>query len=181
MQPRLASINSYITRDVLQEHLDGPRGAALPDAIKDADRLSAAVSGVVHRAAEDVSCLVHGDAHAGNVFETADGSLGLIDWQIVQRSSWALDVAYHVGAVLDVDVREKNEQQLLAHYLDRLAHHGVAPPSWDDAWLNYRICLIYGYYLWAVTRLVDPPIINEFVTRLGSAVAYHASLDLLGA
>ena len=114
------------------------------------------------------------------IYETADGLPGLVDWQVIQRSSCALDVGYHIGAVLDVQLRGSAERELLAHYLDCLAKYGVEAPSWDDAWLNYRIALVYGYYMWAVARLVDPSIVTEFVTRLGTAVADHGTFELLG-
>ncbi|WP_261566569.1 ecdysteroid 22-kinase family protein [Frankia gtarii] len=180
LRPKLTSITSYITPEVLQEHLDGSRAEGLPDAVRRADRLNRAVLRVVERSANDVACLVHGDAHAGNLYETPDGLPGLVDWQVIQRSSWALDVSYHIGAVLDPELRAVAERDLLAHYLDRLAAYGVKPPSWDEAWFNYRTALVYGYYMWAVSRLVDPPVITEFVTRLGTAVAQHGTLDLLG-
>jgi hypothetical protein len=179
LRPRLTGITSYITEEVLQEHLDGPRADLVPDEIRSAARVNAAVLGAVQLAADDVSCLVHGDAHAGNLFATADGQPGLVDWQVIQRTSWALDVAYHVGAVLEVEVRERAERDLLAHYLERLAAYGVDAPSWDDAWFRYRCDLVYGLYMWAVARLVDAPIVKEFVTRLGNAVAQHGSFELL--
>jgi hypothetical protein len=180
LRPKLTGITSYITPEVLQEHLEGSRADRLPDAIRNANRLNSAVLRSVERSANDVACLVHGDAHAGNLYETADGLPGLVDWQVIQRSSWALDVGYHIGAVLDVELRAAAERDLLAHYLDRLAAYGVQAPSWEDAWLNYRIALVYGYYMWAVSRLVDPVIVTEFVTRLGTAVADHGTFELLG-
>ncbi|MDB5725168.1 MAG: serine kinase, partial [Novosphingobium sp.] len=39
---------------------------------------------------------------------------------------------------------------------------------------------IYGFYLWSITRRVDPPIIELFVNRLGMAVTRHDSHALLG-
>ncbi len=104
LRPRLTGITSYITEDVLQEHLDGPRANTCPTRSAARRVSTPACCRAVQLAADDVSCLVHGDAHAGNLFETADGQPGLVDWQVIQRTSWALDVAYHVGAVLEVDV-----------------------------------------------------------------------------
>jgi aminoglycoside phosphotransferase (APT) family kinase protein len=125
--------------------------------------------------------LVHGDAHAGNVYLRADGSVGIIDWQVVHRGSWACDVAYHIGAVLSVEDREKAERDLLAHYLDRLGAYGGEPPPWDAAWASYQSFLVYGYFLWAMTCFVDEQITIEFVKRLGTAVAEHDSFDIVGA
>jgi hypothetical protein len=36
--------------------------------------------------------------------------------------------------------------------------------------------LAYGYYLWAITRMVERPIIERFVERLGTAAADHDAL-----
>jgi len=181
LKPILGNIVSYVSEDLLQQHLEGPRGAVLPKEIKDAKRLNRAMALLSLWAGEDEICLIHGDVHAGNVFETGDGSMGLVDWQVVQPLTWALDVAYHLGAVLDTDSREKHERELLSYYLERLAANGVNPPSEDKAWRSYRIGLLYGYYLWAITRMVEQTVILEFTTRLGTAVAAHDSFGLLGA
>jgi aminoglycoside phosphotransferase (APT) family kinase protein len=152
----------------------------LPAAIKDAARLAAGMRQLGQSDESGTTCLVHGDAHAGNVFLNPDGSVGVIDWQVVHRGNWACDVAYHIGAVLSVETREKAERDLLAHYLDRLAAHGGQPPSWDVAWDSYRRFLVYGYFLWAMTRFVDEDITVEFVKRLGTAVAQHESFEVIG-
>jgi aminoglycoside phosphotransferase (APT) family kinase protein len=125
------------------------------------------------------SCLVHGDAHAGNLYLTADGRPGLVDWQLLNRGHWALDVAYHIGAVLTVADRERAERDLVRHYLDRLRSYGAAAPSWEEAWRDYRRALVYGYYLWSITRRVAEPITCEFATRLGLAVAANDSFASL--
>jgi hypothetical protein len=39
---------------------------------------------------------------------------------------------------------------------------------------------MYGYYMWGITRRVDPPIIRQFTDRLGRAVMRHGSFELLG-
>jgi hypothetical protein len=57
----------------------------------------------------------------------------------------------------------------------------VAAPGWDEAWLAYRSCLPYGYFMWVITRLVHRPIIEVLTHRLGTAVADHDSFDLLDA
>lgn len=180
LAPRLATITNYVTVERLQSHLDDPRGTDLPAAVKSAEQLNRALLAVVGSGAGHDQTLVHGDAHAGNLYETPSGEPGLIDWQVMQRGCWALDVAYHVGAVLDTADRERAEQELLGHYLERLRAHGVtAPPSWEEAWHLYRTHLVYGYYMWAITRMVDRPIINVFTRRLGLAVAHHDSYALL--
>ena len=41
--------------------------------------------------------------------------------------------------------------------------------------------MIYGYYLWSITRKVEPEITNEFVRRLGLAVSELDSFGAVGA
>ena len=169
----------YVTAEQLQTMLDGPRGEGLTARVRSAETLA---RGFRALAAENLNwrqVLVHGDSHAGNIFMTRDGP-GLIDWQVLQRGGWALDVGYHICALLPVEVAAANEQRLLAHYLELLAAEGVEPPSFDEALRQYRWAVIYGYYMWAITRRVDPAVINVFVNRLGSAVERSGSYDLAG-
>jgi aminoglycoside phosphotransferase (APT) family kinase protein len=170
----------YVTLDQLQGLLDGPRGQGLDPATRSAGRLGAAMRALAARDAARPQFLVHGDAHAGNIFRTADGKTGLIDWQLLQRGGWALDVAYHLNAVLPTDVAERGERRLLGHYLELMRGHGCDVPGAEEAWRQYREAAIYGYYLWAITRRVDPPIIEMFTGRLGRAVERLESHALLG-
>jgi hypothetical protein len=179
--PRLAQLANaqYVPQPLLQEMLNGPRGEGLPARTRDAGLL---IAGVKTLAVEDTSrpqTLVHGDYHAGNVYQTADGP-GMIDWQLLQKGSWVLDAAYHINAVCDVAVAELEERRLLAHYLDFARGLGCPVPAEQEAWAAYRAAVVYGYYLWSITRRVDPAIINVFVNRLGNAVTRHESFALLG-
>jgi Phosphotransferase enzyme family len=155
--------------DVLQDMLDGPRGNPLPPAIRSAARLHRALGGLAAQVRDRPNCLVHGDAHAGNVYRDAEGRLGIVDWQILQKGEWAQDVAYHLAAVLAPEDRAAHERRLLGHYLDRLKSLGGPSIDPQDAWTRYRAGMVYGYFLWAITRKVDPQITNEFVRRLGLA------------
>jgi hypothetical protein len=178
--PRLASLAGLMSAGQLQAQLDDGRAAGVPAETCRADRLLAAMTALDGLGLDQPLCLVHGDLHAGNIYQLADGSPGLIDWQVAQRGVWALDVGYHLSTVLDPQDRARNERDLLHHYLERLAAHGGKPPSAGDAWWAYRAHLPYGYFLWAITRMVDRPIVEHFTRRLGRAVAEHDSFDLLG-
>jgi aminoglycoside phosphotransferase (APT) family kinase protein len=169
----------YITVAQLQALLDGPRGEPLPRDVLSAARVIAAMQELARRDAGLPQFLVHGDAHAGNIFRDSRGP-GLIDWQLLQSGGWALDVAYHIAAVLPVEVAEVEERALLAHYLAEMAALGCAMPDAETAWRQYREAPAYGYYLWSITRRVDPAIIHVFVERLGKAVVRHDSFALLG-
>lgn len=170
---------NHVPQPALQDLLDGPRGEGLTRTVRDSGRLIEALKALAAYDAALPQTLVHGDCHAGNIFRTADGP-GLIDWQLVQSGGWALDVAYHVAATLPVEIAEAEERRLLAHYLDVARGLGAAVPEPEAAWTQYRTSAIYGYYLWAITRRVEPTITNTFVQRLGQAVTRHDSHRLLG-
>ncbi|MFF0081798.1 phosphotransferase family protein [Streptomyces canus] len=178
--PRLTSLARHLGPERLQAQLDDGRAPGIPAEVRRADRLLAAMGALAGFSDRHPRCLVHGDVHTGNVYATADGSPGLIDWQVVQYGVWALDVAYHLAAVLDPDERVRSERELLDHYLDRLATHGGRPLDRDEAWWAYRAHLPYGFFLWGITRAVDRPITQRHASRLAQAVARHDSFGLLG-
>jgi hypothetical protein len=170
---------SYITPETLQALLDDPRGDELSPRVRDAGRLIAAMQALAERDAARPQFMIHGDAHAGNAFRK-DGQTGVIDWQLLQRGGWALDIAYHLNAVLPVEVAEAEERALLGEYLAMMRGHGIEMPGEEAAWAQYRESAIYGFFLWGITRRVDPPIIRQFADRLGKAVMRHESDALLG-
>jgi hypothetical protein len=179
LAPTFPGFANVMTDERLAELLGGPRGDGIPVEIRQPQRLKGALGALAARYADREQCLVHCDGHAGNLYEDADGP-GLIDWQVFQRAHWSLDVAYHIGAVLTPDERERTERDLLREYLERLRAAGIDPPPYELAWEDYRASLTYGYFMWSITQRVAPDITVEFNRRLGTAVATHGSLDLLG-
>lgn len=181
IRPRITELAraQYVPLPMLQELLNGTRGEGLPVRTRDATLLVKAMQALAARVETGPQVLVHGDAHAGNIYRTAQGP-GLIDWQLLQRGCWALDVSYHIAAVLPIDVAEREERALLAHYLDAVRQLGGETPGPEEAWEKYRASATYGYYLWSITRRVEPAIINVFVGRLGASVTRHQSYRLLG-
>jgi len=169
----------HMTAEILQGLLDGPRGDNLAPAVRNGERLIEGMKALADKDAGRPQFLVHGDAHAGNIFRTADGS-GLIDWQVLQRGGWAIDVAYHLCAVLPVELAETEERRLLNHYLDLARGFGLTLPDEEDAWRQYRESVMYGFYMWGITRRVAPDITIQFTDRLGRAVMRHESHALLG-
>jgi hypothetical protein len=94
-------------------------------------------------------CLVHGDAHLGNVFfHKKDGSAGFYDMQCVAAEHPMRDVAYHLILSCDSADLARNERAYVEAYLRRLATKGQRLP-YEDAWREYRL-----HALWALTALV---------------------------
>ena len=180
LAPRLAGYLAYVPEDRLQALLDDGRSTSFAPEIADARRLRSAFAVVAERAAARPEHVVHGDSHAGNLYLTPDGRPGLVDWQVIQLGPWALDVAYHVGAVLDPADRERHEADLVRGYLDVRRSLGDDVPAFSVAWDEYREALVYGFYMWAITQRVARPVLEAHVARLGRAVEHHDSLARLG-
>ena len=179
--PRSAQIarTPAFTPQMIQALMDDPRGDNLSAEVRDGGNILSAMRALADRSEQRPQFMLHGDSHAGNIFRTADG-LGLIDWQVIQRGAWALDLAYHINAVLPVEVAEAEERRLLREYLQRMTAAGCNMPGDEDAWTQYREAVAYGLFMWAITRRVDPPIIHRFTDRLGKAAMRHDTFRLLG-
>jgi hypothetical protein len=176
----LVANGPHISWERIQELMLDERRANLPDRTLDATLLQKGLQVLAERNRSLPQTLLHGDCHPGNVYRTAEGRMGWTDWQLIQRGHWALDVAYHIGSVLPVEVAEKEERSLLNHYLEALQLHGGVAPDRESAWGEYRRAVVYGYYQWAITQRVYPPITHQAFLRLGSAVTRLDSYTLLG-
>lgn len=170
---------SWLTLEDVQEKLDDPRGETLDARSRDASLLFAAIAKLAAESHERPQTVLHGDCHAGNVYVTADGP-GFADWQLVQRGHWSYDVAYHINAVLPVQIAELEERALLDHYCNALRQHGGTAPDRETAWSLYRRAPAYGFFHWAIARSVGPELRNPTTTRLGAAIMRHGTYKLLG-
>lgn len=186
LAPRLGRVldvwGPSTTLDVIKANLEGVNGRRLPDELRDAHRLLEAYRGVIALTAADAAtkpwCVIHGDAHVGNLFVDADRIPSLVDWQLVQRGMWYLDVGYHIASTLTVEERRRTERDLLQHYLTTLASYGVTPPSWDEARRAIGYGMVHGYFLWGITTKQHPAVIATLLYRLGTAVADHDALSV---
>lgn len=159
-----------------------PRGAAVPTAFHDRDRMQRALLALQEFDADGPDCLIHGDAHLGNLYIGAGGAPGILDWQSYCRGPWHHDVGYFMVSSLDVGDRRRWERPLLAYYLDRLAVHGVqAPPGFDDAWEAYRRQPVNGLYFWMVNPVEFQVEENNCAVapRFAMAALDHGSFELL--
>lgn len=168
-------------RPEIAANFDGPLGRGVPEAVRDVDRLFLGhqhVARLVHDATP--WAVIHGDPHIGNVFVDAEGRPGLLDWQLVQRGPWYVDVGYHIASVLTVDDRRAHERALVEHYFAARTAHGVARPADADVWPGLCAGMVHGFYLWGITQRVDPPKIAVQLERLGTAVADHDAYAAVG-
>ena len=177
LAPRLGRVlevwGESTTIDIIGRNFDGPNGQSIPEEVRDAQRLVDDYRSLATEAASGAWCVIHGDAHVGNLFLDSSGTASLVDWQLVQRGAWYFDVGYHIASTLTVEERRRGERDLLRHYLYALSSYGVTPPAWDDAWHAIARGMLHGFFLWGITTKVEPPIIATLLTRLGTAVADH--------
>jgi len=171
LEPRVAHTLGVRGIREITGNFEGPNGVGVPVEVRDAQKLVDAFAVLARRVPGPGWTVIHGDMHVGNVFLDAEGRPGLVDWQLVQRGHWGLDVAYQIASGLEPPERATAERDLLTHYLDRLRAEGVVnPPSFDDAWTDYRCAVAYGFFLWGITLYVKPDIIAALLRRLGTAV-----------
>lgn len=129
---------------------------------------------------------LHGDLHIANTYLTADGRMGVADWQIGLKGSWVHDYAYILMTALEVEDRRAWERDLLDRYLDRLRAAGGAKLRPTEAWLAYRQATFYPYFAWAYTlgrARLQPAFQPEEVslTMIARIAAAIDDLDSLGA
>lgn len=119
--------------------------------------LLAGVQAVQRHQAGLPQTLLHGDTHLGNTYILPDGRGGLLDWQLMVRGHAMHDVNYLVTTALSIGDRRAHERELLTYYLARLRAEGVVqPPSFEDAWREYRRTLVWGVYIgWLTTPVVN--------------------------
>jgi aminoglycoside phosphotransferase (APT) family kinase protein len=95
--------------------------------------------------------LLHGDPHIGNTYVLPDDDVGFLDWQMVRRGNWSLDLGYFLQGALTIEDRRRNERDLLDEYRAALMLPGSEKPSHDDVLLRYRASVAHGLAIWMAT------------------------------
>jgi aminoglycoside phosphotransferase (APT) family kinase protein len=97
------------------------------------------------------STLLHGDAHIGNTYTLPGNRVGYLDWQVVRRGDYGLDLGYFLQGALTIEDRRASEADLVDHYLKSLTLPKDEQPSLDAAWLRYRASVAHGLTIWLAT------------------------------
>jgi aminoglycoside phosphotransferase (APT) family kinase protein len=141
-----------------RRHLgDHHRGRVVGDRAWVHDRVWKAFDALVADLGTGPEAVLHGDVHVGNTYylPPAPGAAaprgGILDWQLMLRGNWSVDVAYVVMTALDPATRAEQERSLLRGYLQELSRLGVDPPAADEAWDRYRANAVWGVVMWLVT------------------------------
>lgn len=95
--------------------------------------------------------LLHGDPHIGNTYVLPDDDVGFLDWQMVRRGNWSLDLGYFLQGALTIDERRRSERELLDEYRSALTLPAAEMPSADEVLLRYRASVAHGLAIWLAT------------------------------
>ena len=111
--------------------------------------------------------ITHHDCHPGNIFWNKDRP-GLLDWQMIRIGEGVSDLAYFMATALEPPVRRNNETELIEHYIQCLARHGIENIDFKQTEARYRAHLIYPFEAMLVTLAV------------GGMMELDANLKLIG-
>jgi Phosphotransferase enzyme family len=89
----------------------------------------------------------HGDYRGDNILFAEDGSVVLLDFQLIGHGSASYDLAYFITQSLDAGLAGEHERALFDRWVAALVANGVAPEDTTDLWEQYRraayFCLVY--------------------------------------
>lgn len=151
----------------------------VPEALRDSERVKRAVAALLRYDAEEPRTLLHSDPHLKNLGFHLSGEPIFIDWQVLRKGCWALDVSYFLSTSLSTEDRRAHERDLVKGYLAELAKYEISIPE-DVAWLQYRAQPLYGLLVWLATPVEMQPAeaVHAFTQRFLSAAE---DLDTMGA
>ncbi|WLP88537.1 phosphotransferase [Gordonia sp. NB41Y] len=134
----------------------------------------------IETVATSTPTLLHGDPHIGNTYVTANGELGLLDWQMARRGNWSLDVGYFVQGALTTADRRAHERDLLAEYRDALDLPDAEKPAPEEIWLRYRASVAHGLATWLATASAAGGLWQRVDVAAALAQRYSAAYGDLG-
>ena len=95
--------------------------------------------------------LLHGDPHIGNTYVLPGDEVGFLDWQLVRRGNFSLDLGYFLQGALTVEERRRSERELLDEYRGALTLPADEMPTADEVFLRYRASVAHGLAIWIAT------------------------------
>ena len=174
---------TFFKPDNWHSYVELPRGRALPNQFQNLQRAERAWYNMWALLKQSAMTVIHGDEHLGNLYVTADGTPGVIDW-VARPEHWPIGIAYFLLCALDIADRRRWERVLLSHYVARLEAHGArGVPALRDAWFMYRCATFYPVVTWLNNSAVwQPEAINTAnAVRAAAAALDHDAYGLLGA
>lgn len=137
------------------------REMEVPDAILQVGPgFAEAIPGLLSDLSQDPTSMIHGDYRADNLLFAADGSVVLLDFQLIGTGSAAYDLAYFVTQSLEPALATEHERSLFDRWTSQLRAHGVPADDLARMWEDYRkaalFCLVYPVVAIRGMDLADP-------------------------
>ena len=108
----------------------------------------------------DPVTVVHGDFRLDNLFfgkEPHHHKVTYLDWQGPVRGKGIIDVAFLLSQSTQTEVRSAHDKELIHLYVDSLENQGVKNYTFDQAWEDYRVGVLYQWcFVALVTGSLDP-------------------------
>ena len=151
----------------------------LPEAIErvGGQRFSDAMAGILRDLSQGPNTMIHGDFRADNMLFADDGSIVLLDFQLIGSGSASYDLAYFLTQSLDAPVAAEHERALFDRWVDGLRRSGVPEGEVGRLWDDYRkaalFCLVYPVVASRGMDLDDPrqrALVECMNTRFARAV-----------
>ena len=140
-------------------------------------RFGDAIAGLLQDLNAAPRTMTHGDYRADNILIDDDGSIALLDFQLIGSGSGAYDLAYFVTQSLDPAVASANERALFDRWTAGLRSRGIPESDLDGMWEPYRkaalFCLVYPIVASRGMDLTDPrqrDLVDCMNTRIGRAI-----------
>jgi hypothetical protein len=159
----------------------------LPGPIREVGpRFAAAMPRLLAELAIAPTTMIHGDYRADNLLFAPDGSVVLLDFQLIGTGSAAYDLAYFVTQSLDAGVATLQERPLFDRWLRGLEAAGVPARDLDRMWQDYRtaalFCFVYPTVACRGMDLTNPrqrDLIGSMIAGFARAVDELSLIDLL--
>lgn len=132
--------------------------------------------------------VTHGDYRLDNLlFAEGPARVTAVDWQTAATGSAARDLAFFLATSVEVDVRRRHEDDLLATYHRALTSHGVTGYSLDDCVADYRVGMLHAPLIILLGRLTagvtdrGDTMFRAMWRRSAAAIDDHGTIDLVRA
>ena len=145
-----------------------------------------ALPGMLEQLGSAPTTLCHGDFRADNLMFDLDGSVAVLDFQLIGAATAPYDLAYFVTGSLSPEHASADEKMLFDRWRHALAAHGVPDADTASLWEKYRVaalfCLVYPVVACRGMDLDDDRqrgLIGLMNERLSRAIDELDLLDLL--
>lgn len=180
-----SSLRRYMDQYLLKPEewkrfIEAPRGAAVSTRFHDLQVMTECFDRLVELADELPHCVIHGDTHLNNLYVYPDGTPGFFD-SLPGHAPAMREVAYHTTCALDIADRKRWIGPLIQHYLQELRKHGVAAPTFDEAFYQYSAFLLDGLIIFIVNESFyqSESTNTAYAARFGSAMLDYDTIGLL--